>query len=830
AVALVQPVYARGRVPSSVAERRAALRGWAFVILDPTLVIDHARATLDPEGLDICLYDVTDPGNSVFLGHSLSRLDDEDGRTCPRERSQAVAGAHQSTPVAIGGRRWEVITQPAPSFGETRRPWQPWAALATGLVLTALLTQTLRASLGREAAVQRAVRDRTAALSIAVDDLRRENTVRRRAEADFAEQTERLRVTLRSIGDAVLTCDAAGRVDYLNPAAETLTGWTAPAARDHTLHEVLRFVDEKSRAPRPDIVDEMLHAEAATETAIPVVLVAVGGAERSVWPRWAPIADPVGRTHGAVVALRDVTEARRAEQAVREREELFRVLSAELPDALFLLDPNDARSPLRIVHANEAAARMHGFPVERLLGMSILELDDPATAAEGPERVRRLRAGETLTFEARHRRADGSFFPLEVIAREIAWGGRRLVLSLDRDITERRRVEDERRRLETQVQHAQRLESLGVLAGGIAHDFNNLLMGVLGNADLALLHLEPGSPAAARVEDLKRAGLRASDLTQQLLAYAGKGRFVVEPLDLNDVVRDMAKLLQVSISKRVKLVLDFADDLPPVEADAAQLRQVVMNLITNASEAMGEREGVVTLRTAREAVDAAWLATAYGGAGLAPGPYVVLEVADTGVGMDEATQRKIFEPFFTTKFTGRGLGLAALLGIVRGHHGAVRVTSAPGQGSTFRVVLPPYRGDRPVRRAPPARAADAVRGGGTVLVIDDDPTVLEVVSRMLAGAGYDVVFAAEGREGVERFRAEKDRVRAVLLDMTMPGLSSEETLKQIRAVRGDVKVLVISGFTQEDAMARFAGLGVEGFVQKPFERQTLIARVGALLR
>jgi PAS domain S-box-containing protein len=257
AVALVLPVYTRGRALTTAPERRAALRGWAFVVLDPTLVIDHARNTLEPEGLDICLFDVTDPNAAVFLGHTLSRLDDEQGRACPHDRARAVAGAHQSTPVVIGGRRWEVVTQPAPSFVEARRPWQPWAALATGLVLTALLTQTLRASLGREAAVRRAVRDRTAALSIAVDDLRRENTVRRRAEADLAEQTERLRVTLRSIGDAVLTCDADGRVDYMNPAAETLTGWTSVTARDHTLHEVLRFVDEKSRGPRPDIVDEM---------------------------------------------------------------------------------------------------------------------------------------------------------------------------------------------------------------------------------------------------------------------------------------------------------------------------------------------------------------------------------------------------------------------------------------------------------------------------------------------------------------------------------------------------------------------------------------------
>jgi two-component system cell cycle sensor histidine kinase/response regulator CckA len=280
----------------------------------------------------------------------------------------------------------------------------------------------------------------------------------------------------------------------------------------------------------------------------------------------------------------------------------------------------------------------------------------------------------------------------------------------------------------------------------------------------------------------------------------------------------------------VRLVLDFADDLPPVEADAAQIRQVVMNLLTNASEAIGDREGVVTVRTGVADVDGDWLARTYAGAPLAPGRYVFLEVDDTGVGMDEATQRKIFEPFFTTKFTGRGLGLAALLGIVRGHHGAVRVRSAPGAGSTFRIVLPPYTGSQPVRRSKPAAPVEAGgRASGLVLVVDDDAAVLDVVCRMLEGAGFRVLSAPDGRSGVEAFRAAAARIDVVLLDMTMPGMSGEETLREIRSIRPDALILLTSGFTEEDAMARFAGLELSGFVQKPFDRETLIARVASVI-
>ena len=698
--------------------------------------------------------------------------------------------------------------------------------LAAGLLLTMLTAQALRVSLGREATVRHAVAERTVALSRANEELRREVSVRRATEASLAEQGERLDVTLRGLGDGVVTTDAQGRVTYLNPVAEALTAWDRDTARGRPLREVFRFLDVSSRVARNDLVDVLLEPKAAPAFPESAVLVAVDGTERVVSPRSAPLKDRKGQPGGVVIVLRDVTEARRSGQELRERDEVFQVVSRELPDGLFLVATDDAEIPGRILHANEAAGRMHGYEPADLIGRSILELEDRGDADPSADRRERLAQGDTVAYEGFHRRRDGTTFPVEVIERAVRWRGRRAVLAMARDITERRRTETARRRLDSQMQHAQRLESLGVLAGGIAHDFNNLLMGVLGNADLALMFLDEESAGArARRGRQARGDCAPPTSRSRCSPTRARARFVVEVLDLNDLIRDMSKLLEVSISKRVHLELALEDGLPPIEADASQVRQVVMNLITNASEAIGDVPGTVTVRTHLADLDAPWLGAAYGGAGLPPGRYVLLEVADTGVGMDAETQRKIFEPFFTTKFTGRGLGLAAVLGIVRGHHGAVEVESAPGRGTRFVVALPPSSSPLPPRAGRVSGAAVLPHTGGTVLVIDDDASVREVVARMLRTGGFVVLEAADGAAGIAQFEKAAGTIDAVLLDMTMPGLSGEETLRGIRAVRPDARVLITSGFTEQDAMARFRGLDLSGFVQKPFERDVLVTRL-----
>ena len=392
------------------------------------------------------------------------------------------------------------------------------------------------------------------------------------------------------------------------------------------------------------------------------------------------------------------------------------------------------------------------------------------------------------------------------------------------DITALKYAEDERRRLQSQIQHAQKLESLGILAGGIAHDFNNLLTSILGYSDLVRLAIPPDSPARDYIDEVVKGARRAADLTQQMLAYSGKGRFVVQPLDLSAVVADMARLLEISISKRCAMRLDLRNGLPAFEGDAAQIRQVVMNLVINASDAIGDRSGVIAVSTGLRHCDRADLEQAYPDASLPEGPYVYLEVADSGSGMSEETRAKIFEPFFTTKFTGRGLGLAAVLGIVRGHRGAIRVRSDPGKGSTFRVLFP-VSGGAAALESPAAGGASSWRGAGTVLVVDDEESVRGIAQRMLEHMGFDVLTAADGRQALEVYERERERIGLVLLDMTMPHLDGEETFREMRRIRGDVRTILSSGFNEQTATDRFAGEGLAGFIQKPYRYSELQAIV-----
>ena len=396
------------------------------------------------------------------------------------------------------------------------------------------------------------------------------------------------------------------------------------------------------------------------------------------------------------------------------------------------------------------------------------------------------------------------------------------------DITERKRAEEERLRVEHKLQESQKLESLGVLAGGIAHDFNNLLTGVIGNASLALVDLPADSPLGECLREIEDAAQRAADLCKQMLAYAGRGRFVVENLDLNRVIRETASLLQSSVSKNAALRFDLAaTPLPTVQADATQLRQILMNLVINASEAIGAGPGTISVKTGVLTADRAYLETATVGADLPVGDYVLLEVRDTGSGMPPEILERIFDPFFTTKFTGRGLGLAATLGIVRGHRGAVRVESEAGRGTAFHILLPSV--DATATTAAPSFATpQRWRGTGTVLVVDDEATIRSTATRMLESLGFQVITAEDGTAGVETLRA-RPAVAAILLDLTMPRMSGEETFREFRQIRADVPVVLMSGFNEMEAVMPFHGKGLSGFLQKPFTAATLQACLAEVL-
>src|SRR5450755_1042732 len=355
-----------------------------------------------------------------------------------------------------------------------------------------------------------------------------------------------------------------------------------------------------------------------------------------------------------------------------------------------------------------------------------------------------------------------------------------------RDVTDRVAAERHRGVLESKLLDAQKLESLGILAGGIAHDFNNLLTGILGNVSLMRLELPVTSALREHVDQIESVTIRAADLCRQLLAYSGKGRFIVRPLDTSELVRQTAQLLQLSIGKNSTLRLDLADNLPLVEADAMQMRQVVMNLVLNAAEALGERAGVIGIATGVLHAEGEYLRSTFLAPELAEGSYVFLEVSDNGCGMGAETQAKIFDPFFSTKFTGRGLGLSAVLGIVRGHKGAIKVYSELGRGTTLKLLFP--AADAAVQKESAARPQPVLERRGTVLVVDDEEVVRGVAARILGSYGFDVILATDGRDGVARFRERHAEITVVLMDLTMPAMDGVDAFREIRADRKSTRL------------------------------------------
>ncbi len=412
-----------------------------------------------------------------------------------------------------------------------------------------------------------------------------------------------------------------------------------------------------------------------------------------------------------------------------------------------------------------------------------------------------------------------------------------------RDITARVEAEEERLHLERQMLHGQKLESLGVLAGGIAHDFNNLLMAILGNADLAIADPVTPPETLARLKEIEAASQRAAGLAAQMLAYSGKGSFLIEPIDLGDVVRELGQILAVTISKKAEVRLELADEIPPFQGDVAQVQQVVMNLITNASEALGDEEGSITVSTGWGDFDAEYLARTSSGQletqtlRPEPGRFVFVKVADTGCGMNQVTRDRLFDPFYSTKFTGRGLGMAAVLGIVRGHRGAVHLYTEPGEGTVVQVMFPAGaagsagagpRSAEPLTVAAEQPAPEAA--AGLVLIADDEPSVRELGQEMLEQAGYEVVTAVDGEDALRVFAQRGEEIDCVLLDLTMPKLGGEEVFQRLVEQRPGIRVLLSSGFTEVDAQERFAEQAPAGFIQKPYRSRELVEAVRRVLR
>ncbi len=636
-------------------------------------------------------------------------------------------------------------------------------------------------------------------------------------ELALRESETKYRSLFENATEGVYQTSADGKIVSANPALVQLLGYESEAELQQVdlAADLYVSAEERSRFSR-----EL--EEAGALRAMELTLKRKDGQQIVVLDSARVIRDQQGEVVGFWGVLTDITGRRQAEERLRQTQ--FAVDQAA--DAVYWMGDDG-----RFIYANEAACRSMGYSQEEMLTMSVPDIDPDIPRDAWPGLWSNLKKHGALVRESRHRAKDGTIVPVEVSANYQEYSGVGFNCTFARDITERKQSEIERQRLEARVQDAQKMESLSVLAGGVAHDFNNLLMGVLGNAELALVDLSPVSPARESIEKIRTAALRAADLARQMLAYSGKGRFVVGSIDISEVVGEMGQLVQSSVSADATVEYHLADDMLPVSADVTQIRQLVMNLVSNACEALNDEGGLVDVSTGMMECDDECLSQTLFAGDCNAGWYAYLRVSDTGHGMDQSIIDKMFDPFFTTKFTGRGLGLAAVSGIVRGHNGAVVVDSERGSGTTITVFLPVTTdadnesvSSRETQKADPEAAK-----GKIVLLVDDETSVLDVGARMLESAGFRVITASDGHDALHAYREHSAEIDCVLLALTMPGLGGEDTFEELRRIHCDVPIILGSGYFHADLSAQFEDRGFAAVLQKPYRRDHLITTVAAVL-
>ncbi|MBO9381236.1 MAG: PAS domain-containing protein [Roseiflexus sp.] len=620
------------------------------------------------------------------------------------------------------------------------------------------------------------------------------------------------------LNDGVLVFNIQGKVIDCNPAAYRLLGLTNPIGQPVQL--VLQHIPQLAQIGSGVLLEEPLRLE-YNEQVLDV--------------RLTILRDRRGQQSGYMLVARDVSEQWRTQQALAESEAMLRE-----ERRLFIGGPTvifrwEARRDWPVSYVSPNVQEQFGYAPEDFTAhrLSYPSLIHPEDYVRINREIVHYLHQKTLWFRREYRlmHADGEYRWVDDYTSVVYndQGKPVYFLGYILDVTNQKRAEAKRLEMERQFQHTQKLESLGVLASGVAHDFNNLLTAILGNLDLALLTLSRNDPAAQPIRNAMLATRYAAGLTRQLLAYAGKGNYQVSDVNLTEIVQGMAAMLRVSVGKQARLELHLAPNLPVFQADPSHIQQIVLNLILNAAESLPSGEGTITVRTDVCDCDEAFLKRNRINNQAPPGRYLLLEVADTGCGMDERTQRRMFDPFFTTKSVGRGLGMSAILGIVRRHHGAIIVDSAPGCGTTITVLFPPSRverdssADRDRESLPPVPST-------TVLVVDDEADVRDVTARLLTHLGFRVVVVADGASALQALQEQSSEIVCVLLDANLAGMDAPTTLRELRALAPHMPVVVSSGYSQHEVLQRFAGQTIEGFIQKPYQMSELYGVLQHALR
>ncbi len=639
------------------------------------------------------------------------------------------------------------------------------------------------------------------------------------------EITNWFELTVQHSMDAIVRIDQQGIIQSWNPMAEQMLGYSKTEALGQLVEDLL--IPQRLHKEYLERFHRHLKHESNE-----LMNVRIEGRAQCKDGSELPIefvCSPVrkGNTFAIIIAMRDISERKAAERALAasyaNMESLVAQRTRELRDLATIIEVSVSFVGIadlqgNVLYINPAGRKMVGLgydtPVESL---SMKDFHDSETCQRLTNSIipKTLELGvyqEDFNFIDSAGNSIPTACTIMSLPDEQGKADRTAIIARD--------LRDEIA-LQRQIEHGQRLESLGVLAGGIAHDFNNILTAILGNAALAELKVEEPVKTAKYLRNIVKSSERAAALCKQMLAYSGKGKFVVKPLSLSDMVDDITKLLKVSIAKNITININLDPQLPAVDVDEAQIQQVIMNLVINASDAIGDGDGIITVKTGVMETDNASWRTSLVQDDLPQGRYVYLEVTDNGCGMDEKTLQHIFDPFFTTKFTGRGLGLSAVLGIIRGHHGTLYIDSKAGTGTTFRMLLPISQQQTAISDDRAEKNEKSRHNAGTVLIVDDEDAILEIASLMLEDAGFKTLTAVDGLDAVQTYRKHRNEISAVLLDMTMPKMDGQECFQALHKINSDIIVILSSGYNEQDAISNFTNKGLAGFIQKPYRAEAL---------
>ena len=634
-----------------------------------------------------------------------------------------------------------------------------------------------------------------------VAELEAAENERKLAEEALQESELKYRSLADSIADVFFAMDGDLKYTYWNKASEDLTGISAKDAIGKQIFEIFPDNEETKRAV--SVYQEVLRTQQSRGFVNEYRL----GDKRYFFDIRA-----YPSPNGLSVFVRDVTERKQAEEALRESEEKYRSLVERANDGIAIVQDT------LIKYINPRLAEIAGYTVAEMTGTPFTDYIYPDELPTVVDYYNRRMAGEKVpsTYETALRHRNGSRREVEVNTSIITYQGKPAAFGIIRDLTERNR-------LEAQLHQAQKLEAMGTLAGGIAHNYNNLLMAIMGNASVMLLETDPTDPNYARLKSIEKSVQNGSQLTSQLLGYARKRGYEVRPVSLNQLVKETSDTFEMT-KKEIRVHRELAQDLFGIKADQEQIEQALLNLYVNAADAMpgGGDLFLKTLNTTHKDMrNKPYKVT--------PGNYVLLTVRDTGVGMDKKTIERVFDPFFTTKAIGMGtgLGLASVYGIIKFHGGYIDVESQEGHGTTFNIYLP--ASEKKVIMGEREKAAEVLMGTGTILLVDDEDIVLDACERMLNALGYEVLLARSGKEAIELYKANKDKVDLVLLDMVMPEMGGGETYDQMKEINPTIKVLLSSGYSIDGQATDILDRGCNAFIQKPFSMSDLSQKIRAVL-